>query len=242
MDRSIRQKKILDIIIRSHIDRADPICSRYIANIMGLSSATIRHIMAALEKDGYLKQPHTSAGRVPTERAYRVYVNSLIGLWKNNIAEIRRINDELFSRYKHYNDIIEKTSYCVSKITSYTSFVIYPKDHIYTDGASHMLEQPEFYNLPTVKVLLNTLDEKEKLLLTLNRYISEGSLKVHIGRENAAGGLDACSIITASYRVKNNVVGGLGIIGPVRMKYRKVVPLVKYLADTVSRMLENVYE
>lgn len=242
MDRSIRQKKILDIIIRTHIDKANPVCSRYISTIMGLSSATIRNTMSELEDEGYLEQPHTSSGRVPTERAYRAYVNSLIGIWETNMFEIRRINEELFARYQRYNEIIEHMSYIISKLTNYTSFVIYPKDHIYMDGASHILEQPEFGNLQKVKNLLRMLDEKEKLLALLNAYIAAGALKIHIGRENSLDGFQSCSVVTASYIVRNKVVGGLGIIGPIRMKYGRVVPLVKYLSDSISRMLEQVYE
>ena len=242
MANDIRKKKVLDIILRTHIDRAEPVCSRYIADLMGLSSATIRSLMAGLTDEGYLRQPHTSAGRVPTERAYRFYVNSLIQIWESNVHEVRRLNEELFSRYRRYNELIEHTSYIVSKLTQYTSFVIYPKDHIYMDGACHMLEQPEFYNLNKVRNLLRMLDEKEKFLNLMNSYISTGALKVHIGRENSLGGFESCSVITASYKVKNRVVGGLGIIGPVRMKYRRVVPVVKYLAESVSRLLERVYE
>lgn len=239
MNSDIRKKKILDIILRSHIDQAEPIGSRYISEIMGLSSATIRHIMCELDDEGYLRQPHTSAGRVPTERAYRSYVNSLIDIWENNVQEIRQINQELFLRYQKYNELIERTSYTISKLTHYTSFVVYPKDHIYLDGACYMLDQPEFYSLQKIRKILKILDEKEKFLDLINSYLSTGTLKIHIGRENSLDGFESCSIITASYRIKNRVVGGVGIMGPIRMKYKRIVPVVKYLADSISRMLNR---
>lgn len=242
MDSISRKDKVLDIITRVHIESAEPICSKYIADIIGVSSATIRNIMSELEDDGYLEQPHTSAGRVPTERAYRRYVNSLIEERASVLRQIERLKQDLFSRYQKYSEIIEKVSYSVSKLTHYTSFVIYPRDHIYMDGAFHMLEQPEFCSLPKIKKILKTLDEKEKLLDTINSYLSGGVLNIHIGRENQIEGFESCSVITSSYKVKGKVVGGIGIIGPIRMNYKVVVPIVKYLSDSVSSMLERYYE
>ncbi len=240
MDTEIRKKKILDIILKTHIETGKPIGSRYISNIMGLSSATIRNLVADLEEEGYVKQPHISAGRIPTERAYRLYVNTLLDEKEGSPYELKRINDELFSRYHTYNEIMEHASCSMSNLTNYTSFVIYPKGHIYMDGIYHMLEQPEFDTLSKARMLLKALDEKDKLLGMMNTYISTGTLKIHIGKENQEEEFESCSIITASYRVRKRIVGGLGIIGPVRMKYKCVMPLVRYLADSFSRMLERI--
>ena len=168
MDTDIRKKKILDIILKTHLETGDPVGSRYISNVMGLSSATIRNIMADLEDEGYVDQPHTSAGRIPTERAYRLYVNALLDEEGSSPYEVKEINDELFSRYRTYTGLIEHTSYVISNLTSYTAFVIYPKDHIYTDGTYHMLEQPEFNSLTKARMLLKALDEKDKLLGMMN--------------------------------------------------------------------------
>jgi len=74
----------------------------------------------------------------------------------------------------------------------------------------------------------------------MNTYISTGTLKIHIGKENRKEEFESCSIVTASYTVRKKIVGGLGIIGPVRMKYRRIMPLVRYLAGSFSRMLEGV--
>ncbi len=241
MAKTDRKTKVLDIILKKHIEWAEPVGSKYISEILGVSSATVRNIMSDLEDDGYLEQPHTSAGRVPTERAYRTYVNSLFQERENILNEIRLLNEELFSRYQKYNDLIEKTSYYFSKLTHYTSFVVYPKDHLYMDGAFHMLEQPEFASLPKIKKILKTLDEKERMLNHMNMYIESGVLKVLIGRENHLDGFESCSIITSSYKVNGKVVGGIGVIGPIRMNYKRIVPMVKYISDSVSKILERLY-
>jgi len=237
-----RKKQVLEIILKAHIDHAEPVGSKYIAQLIGLSSATIRNLMSEMEDEGLLVQPHTSAGRVPTERAYRAYVNSLLDTWESSIDEIKRLNEELFLRYQKYNELMERISYCISRMTHYPAFSIYPKDHICLDGAAYMFDQPEFDNLKKIKKIMSALEEKEQMLERINSYLSTGALKIHIGREIAMDGFESCSVITASYKVRNKVVGGIGIIGPVRMKYKKVVPLVKYLAESMSRMLERAYE
>jgi len=240
MDTELRKKKILEIILKAHIETGEPVGSRYVSNILGLSSATIRNIMAILEEEGYIDQPHTSAGRLPTEMAYRDYANSLLNQMYGLGYEVDKINREVFSRYTTYTEIIENASSAISRLTNYTSFVIYPKDHIYMDGMYHLFEYQEFKTLKQAMRLLKVLDEKEKLLHLINEYLATGALNIRIGRENKVDGFEACTIIAASYTVRKKVVGGVGIIGPVRMKYRKVVPIVRHLADSFSRMLERV--
>lgn len=240
MDPMSRKRKILDIILRTHIETGMPVGSKYISDIMGLSSATIRNVMSDLEEEGYLDQPYTSAGRVPTERAYRFYVNSLLDEESSAQYEVKKINEELFSRYKTYNDIIEHASYAISNLTNYTSFVIYPRGKIHMDGFYHILEQPEFNSMDRIGSILKILDERQRFTDMMDDYISKGALKIHIGKENQIEEFESCSVITASYRVGNKIVGGLGIIGPVRMRYRSVVPLIKYIADSFSRMLERI--
>jgi len=240
MDRDTRKKRVLEIILKTHIETGEPVGSRYISDIMGLSSATIRNIMAEIEDEGYIEQPHTSAGRVPTERAYRLYVNSILGEEERNLFEIKKINETLYSRYRTFIEIMEHASSVISTITSYTSFVIYPKNHIFTDGAYHILDYPEFKNIGKAKNLLRALDDKDELLDIMNEYISSGTLNIRIGRENKKEEFSSCSIITASYKVGKEIVGGVGIIGPIRMKYKRVVPIIRHLAESCSRMLEKI--
>ncbi len=238
-NRENRKRKILDIVLKKHIEAGTPVGSKYISDIMGVSSATIRNIMGDLETDGYLVQPYTSAGRIPTERAYRLYVNSLIDEEVRNLKEIEKLREDLFAKYRSYHDLIERASYAISNLTNCTSFVIYPEDHLYLDGIHFILDNPEFKSLGEVKKIVKALDEKEQMLSMVNHYLREGCLKIHIGRENLKNEFSECSIITASYVAKNKVVGGLGIIGPVRMKYKKIVPVIKYIADSFSRMLDS---
>ena len=240
MDKQSRKNKVLEIILRAHMESAEPVGSKYISDILGVSSATVRNIMVDLEEDGYLRQPHTSAGRVPTAMAYRLYVSTLM-IESNIIHEVNKLYDNLFSRYQNLADVIERLSDTISRLTGYTSFVIYPKDHIYMDGACYILEQPEFNDLTTIRRIFRLLDAKEKLLDIMNHYISNGVLKINIGKENKIEEFEQCSVVTASYVVRGKIVGGVGIIGPIRMNYRRVVPVIKFFSESVSRMLERMY-
>ena len=239
MDKQDRKRQVLNIILRTHIDEVEPVGSNYISKIIGLSSATIRNIMSDLEEDGYLYQPHTSAGRVPTERAYRDYVNSLIQVRNDYLDQIRTIRREFIDKYKKYSEAVERISYVMSKMTDHTSFVVYPEDHIYVDGTHCMVEKPEFSDIEKLKKVIAVMDEKEQLLENLKDYMDSGPLKIHIGHENSIAGFEDCSIITASYKVKGDLVGGVGIIGPMRMEYRKVLPVIRYFAGYLSEMIEH---
>jgi transcriptional regulator of heat shock response len=212
-----RPKQILNIVLRTYIEEAEPVGSKYVANLIGVSSATIRNIMAKLEDAGYLYQPHTSAGRIPTQRAYRDYVNAITDARNNYLEQVRRIRREFVEKYRKYSDMVEKLSYALSKMTGYTSFVIYPKDTLYIDGTHYMLEQPEFEDIQKIKKFVAVFDEKEQLLKKLNRCLDAGRLQIHIGKENNIEGLEDCAVVSASCISGDQVFGGIGVIGPMLM-------------------------
>ena len=114
-----RQRDILEIIIKHYIETAEPVGSRFVARRLGLSSATIRNVMTDLEESGFIIQPHTSAGRIPTDKGYRFYIDSLMKLRKVS-EDIVKIADE---QYHHavlsLEDVLEKTSHLISDLTRY---------------------------------------------------------------------------------------------------------------------------
>lgn len=126
MDLSDRKKRILRAIIESYIQTAEPVGSKAIASLPGLnvSSATIRNEMADLENLGYLEQPHTSAGRVPSPKGYRLYVNELMDDYKLSIQETQRINQALHIRMKALDRVIDEAGRVVAKLTQYPAFAL----------------------------------------------------------------------------------------------------------------------
>ncbi|NQU94957.1 MAG: hypothetical protein HQ549_01825 [Candidatus Omnitrophica bacterium] len=242
IDKEARQNRVLEAIVRTHIASAMPVGSKHISKILGLSSATIRNVMFELEKDGYIRQPYTSAGRIPTDLGYRRYVDSLM--------EITLLpQDDIFSEMRRYvnekrllEDVIEAASHVVSKITNYTGIALSPNNRVYFEGTYHMLEQPEFKASSMVLDFLKIVEEKNELAQIMNQDLGEEGTVIHIGRENMFNGLRECTIITATYKFKNHVSGNVGIIGPMRMRYEEIVPVVGELARMTTEVLEEMSE
>ena len=236
-----RQEEVLVIIVKTYVETAEPVGSRFVARRLGLSSATIRNVMADLEDSGFIAQPHTSAGRAPTDKGYRYYIDSLMRLRRLNDGTAQTIRHEYSEALKSLENVLERTSHLISTLTNYIGITLFTQaDKVYLDGASHILEQPEFKDFKKLYVILKCLEEKRELLNLLSNDPEDDHLTIHIGRENGPGYLNDCSIVTRGYRIRGKTSGRLGVIGPKRMVYEKVIPTVEFLADTVTEMLERL--
>ncbi|MFH1594065.1 MAG: hypothetical protein ABID09_05165 [Candidatus Omnitrophota bacterium] len=240
IDREKRENVVLEAIVKAHVNSAVPVGSKTIARILGLSSATIRNVMFQLEKKEYIRQPYTSAGRVPTDLGYRRYVNNMESIddlpGGALIARIRR-----YLREKRlFEEVIEATSHAISEITNYTGIALSPTNKLYFDGAYHMLEQPEFRELDMVRDFMKIVEERSDLARIMNKDLEIRGTVIRIGRENLFDGLRECTIITSVYKFKNRVSGNIGVIGPMRMEYDKIVPIVEYFASMTTEILEEI--
>lgn len=236
-----RHESVLDIIIKHYIDTAEPVGSRYVAKRLGLSSATIRNVMADLEDMGFITHPHTSAGRTPTDKGYRYYIESLMRLTSLSEATVKVIDLQYHETMRSLEDILEKTSHLISDLTNYVGITLYPShDRVYLNGASHILEQPEFRDVRKLYSILKYLEEKRAILSLLSEDFVNDSLAIHIGRELKQSNLSECSIVTRGYKIKGMSSGRLGVIGPKRMVYDKVIPTLDFLADTVSGIFDHL--
>jgi heat-inducible transcriptional repressor len=262
-----RQRRVLELIVKYHIGTTEPIGSRLIANNMGLSSATIRNIMYELEEQGFIRQPHASAGRIPTDRGYRVYVDSLLEL-KDLLDLDEGDADEMIYhlRANSIEDVLLKGLQLCSKVTSQACLALLPalkirerlierleerlkgmltslydfEDRLYLDGTHYLVEQPEFKDIGKISAVLKILEDKRGLLEILEENITSDGIKIYIGSENRTLGFDECTIITANYNLENDITGTLGIIGPMRMEYRKVIPAVNCIAGSISRLFNEM--
>ena len=337
MGLSQRQQRILKTIISDYINRAEPVGSRTMTKRyeFDLSPATIRKEMADLEDMGYLEQPHTSAGRIPTEKGYRFFVDELIskGLMAKNPGLIKK----KLTRVKalEIDEIIQMTAKSLAEMTEYTSLVMgpqtgrsafqqiqaFPMDekrmlmvlttdtgivesrpiniagnlsyeelnniiehlnsrlqgltidditpsllselridlmreveivehalHILSEsfkqgssnialgGTKNILNQPEFNNLEKVKELL-TFFENEDLLAEL--LSNEEGIVVRIGTENPLEEVKDCSLVTASYELNGRPLGTIGVLGPTRMDYTKVIAIVAQIANELTVTLDD---
>ncbi len=340
MDR--RKKQVLMAIIQDYIETAEPVGSRTIARKykLGVSPATIRNEMADLEELGYIKQPYTSAGRIPEDMGYRYYVDYLMKPVDLSREEMELIHKDYYSKVNNVAEVIQKTGQLLSQLTNYTALVLTPQirysslkhiqlvmlrphqamlvaimdtgaiknwlievpeninsndlakisqvlnaklqgqtmesiklnllqeayqelskhkklldiafglldqgldektgGKVYMGGIINILNQPEFHNVDKVKTLLSLLEQDDILYKMLVFGNHDEDVSVRIGRE--FNKIDECSIVTATYKVGSIPVGSIGILGPTRMKYERVISVVEYTTKYMSRVLERFFE
>ncbi|MBB5173953.1 heat-inducible transcriptional repressor HrcA [Texcoconibacillus texcoconensis] len=341
---SERQLLILEAIIDDYIRFAEPVGSRSVSKRRDVkfSPATIRNDMADLEELGFLEKPHSSAGRIPSQKAYRYYVDHLlapkdVGLSRHEIADI----DQLFTKkFNELEKVIQHSANILSDLTRYTSIVLGPAvfssslqqiqlvpispdtavaiivtdtghvekqtvsipeviqttelekfvkilndrlrhvpliqlqekintevryvlreylDHyeemigmlnetinpelheqIYYSGKTNILAQPEFRDVDRIREMMNMFEE-ESLIYRLFRSQNHG-MTIRIGEENDLEPFDQCTIITASYSIDGKHMGTVGILGPTRMEYRRVIGILDYISKDLSKLLTNLYQ
>lgn len=236
-----RQEEVLRLIVNSHVHSALPVGSTYVADMLGLSSATIRNVMSELEEIGYVSQPYTSAGRVPTDEGYRYYIDSLMRVKGINSNTIDVIEENYHGGIRSIEDAMEKTSSLISELTKYVGITMMTQfEKVYLDGASRMLEQPEFRDFKKLHTIFKCFDDKSTILHVLCGTADDGSLVISIGRENKLCDLKDCSVVSRGYRKKGKISGRLGVIGPKRMVYERVVPMIEFLASTLSEIMDGI--
>ena len=335
-----RKYLILQAIIDDYISTAMPVGSRTISRKSGVSCspATIRNEMSDLEELGYLDQPHTSAGRVPSNKAYRLYVDHLLKAAKLSSDERERIQDHLANRSRQVEGVIRNAAEVLSDATKYTSVIVAPKlgslrirhvqlvpvadrtalmvivtnagtvkdavirvpegldaDDLYSisrvltqrladkpleavrqtfsellrdadqsrkllgetlqviekkleaggdasdviiGGSSRFLEYPEYSDVNKARNFLSVLESRDRLRQLVSR---DGGMEVtiRIGPENKTPELSDCSVVTASYRVGDHSTGTLGIIGPMRMNYNRVISVLDFMGRALSDILSE---
>ncbi|EXX87963.1 HrcA family transcriptional regulator [Paenibacillus darwinianus] len=337
-----RQRMILNAIVDDYIRSAEPVGSRSISKHggIGFSPATIRNEMADLEELGFLEQPHTSAGRIPSTQGYRYYVDHLVKVSQLGEEELARVRSHFAMRMNQMEQIIQHAAMILSNITNYTSIVLGPEmfsnslkvfqlvplndraavaivvtntghvenrtisippdfdvtelekvvgilnaklagvplhrlqaklysevgeelgrhvehyesimdslakaletdqEHrVFLSGASNMLTQPEFKDVDKVKMILDWLDETPTLMKAFAS--ASAGIQVRIGTENDDDAIRSCSLITASYSVDGKSLGTIGLLGPTRMDYGKVISLLDVLSKDIALGLARWYK
>ena len=235
-----RKERILGIVVHQYIKTITPVSSQYIVKryFPDLSSATVRNILAELERDGFLSHPHTSAGRVPTQLGYRYYVDNLMNEIKLLEEEKIRIQTEYKKDVNELEVLLDKTSEVLSDLTHYTSIVSVDgvQEKFYCHGMSFVAGYPEFQDFNRVKEILMMLETKEHLLELINREL-ERKVEIYIGAEMKCKGINECSLVVSSYEKKDGPSGRLAILGPTRMNYDRVVSALEYFSELMNEML-----
>ncbi len=342
MELNERMKTILTAVVHRYITTAEPVSSAIIAQKynLNLSTATIRHEMYLLEKNYYLWQPHTSSGRIPTDRGYRFYVDNLmvknyleekekkeiIQIYRKSIEfeETMKITSQLLSKLtdnigvvlapvicnnivkniqfvpirnnRILTVIITDTGLVCQKIISvsgeinkerlnYLSNFInsqlaekdinitnlnnmlldeldkiisfqerfnpihnfleecfnfgYSENKVYLDGRINIIKHPEFKEVDKLNYILSLIEEENILADTIKKYLGLRKTKIIIGKESKLKEMQNCSLVTSEYTIKGKPAGAIGILGPTRMDYPRMVSIIEYISDKLSEILSE---
>lgn len=335
-----KDQKVLYFLVEGYLKVGKPVSSRFIADksSLSVSSATVRNIMAKLEKLNYLYQPHTSAGRIPTDKGLRFYVNRLFEEALVTQSQFDFTSTDLCAEKGDFNEILMKASQVLSDYSDNMGFVVSPnvsqlnfkhlrlikiseekvmiilvttsnivlnevvstrhyftqleldrssryinenfrdknllmvrdylvkeipkyrvrvedtmqkltellktyfsqeegESQIFLQGTSKLLEKPELFDMKRLNSLFKSFEEKAKLAKLLSDFISLDKVKVIIGSELDIPDVSGCSLILSHYGYDRQVLGSLGIIGPKRIPYKKIIPLVECVAQQLSHII-----
>lgn len=337
-----RKLKILQAIIEDYIETAEPVGSRTLSKKydLGVSPATIRNEMSDLEELGLIIQPHTSAGRIPSDKGYRLYVDQFMSLENRAKIESTYLELEILNKVAEIEQILQYSSKLLSQVTNYTTVAVTPHvkesklKHIqlvpidainmlavivtdsgivkkpvirmnnsvsesgfqmmsnflndklhgltiknietslfhilneeiinfsnvmdtiipeifksldesseidmFFNGAMNIFNFPEYNDIFKAKSFLGLLEEKELLSSLITSFDSEG-LRVSIGSENIYEEAKDCSLVTATYKENDTILGWLSVIGPTRMDYSGVVSVMAEISKSINDLLKNRY-
>jgi len=332
--------RILQAITDDYINTGEPVGSRTIARkyALGVSPATIRNEMSDLEELGYLEQPHTSAGRVPSDKGYRFYVDVLMDPAELSPAAREQLREEILAKHRAMEQTIHRAARLLSVLTHYTAVVMAPRasdtairrihltqldecnvlavlvtepgfvenhvielpapmeeeelerlaaqlneflrgkslrdvtrgfladlkeeiesrrvyeetvellmnsfrtgseEKVYLEGALNLFEQPEFRDVERAKAILGFLEQEDAVRSMLSEYARRSGTQVTIGQEHGRVEMRECSMVTATYYAGESVVGTVGVVGPTRMDYAKVIAAVGAFAEALTEALTH---
>lgn len=230
-----RQAAILAAIVEQYAEVAAPVGSVTLAKLFNVSSATIRAEMARLEDTGFITQPHTSAGRIPTDKGYRYYVNT-VTLDSHEPAEMDRSARAIQARVHNHGSRADKAiTSAVDSLVELTHNLGLATigDQLYMSGIGNLFSQPEFASGRHVQAVASLLDNLQPWL---REAAPNEPLNVFIGRENPIGKTSGCSLIISRFRSPYSDQSYIGVLGPTRQSYGRVMRLVRH----AGAMLEEV--
>ncbi len=234
-----RQKQVLSAIVELYTKTALPVGSQALLEHFEfpVSSATLRNDMMALEEEGYLYQPHVSAGRIPTDQGYRFYVEEMMGDEELSREEQRRLQKELLVMKAREVRMGRSTTKLLSALSGNLAVSgLIDKDEFYDFGMKELIEKPEFQEMDELCRLVETLDTLDEKLDAVLLKLKDGETRIFIGEENPIREISNCSMVVAPYDSSEGK-GVLAIIGPKRMDYAKNKSLIEYMKKLLSSSL-----
>lgn len=236
MELSNRQEKVLRAIVKEYTRVAEPVGSLALARNHGLpwSPATIRAEMAALEEAGFIKQPHTSGGRIPTDKGFRQYVN-LMEAYNPNRIMVRETNaiKKILKKEPNFEESMRNAVWALSHLTKMLA-VGGLSDRTYSHGLSNLMDEPEYFERPEATELARLVDSVD----TLFNQLPDQSFGIFIGPEMPIGKSANCAMIVSRFKSPISDRTGIAVIGPMRLPYERIIPLVRQTAQAMEELYE----
>lgn len=218
-----RTLQILTTLIEDFIETANPVASKHLLECkkFDISSATVRNEFAILEEVGLIKSPHVSAGKIPTQKGYRYFVDELLEETREDKL-VRDIFQKHLAEYKlaKSKEVLFDILRIIARLSANVAFATVDNDKTVYIGLSHVLRSPEFMAHPEqVAQIAEILEGKDRFQSMLSGLsLKNGEVKIFIGEENLLAEISSCAMILSRYE-RNGIAGYMGILGPMRMKY-----------------------
>ena len=235
---NIRQQQILETIVREYVDTAQPVSSRVLNKKYKLdtSSATIRAEMKKLEEEGYLYQPHTSAGRIPTDKGYRFFINSLMESKKELTPREQEVLRQNLSTSKEAGRLMPKVAGLLADMSSNLAIsgLLEDEPEIYKAGIGRLLQELELESRDHFYRVTQVLDYLDRNIEELFDIVQDETFGIYIGEENPIKQMRGLSMIVSGQKMKSGNRGLIAILGPRRMKYDRNIALIEYMRNLLE--------
>jgi heat-inducible transcriptional repressor len=238
MELTERQIAILKAVIEEYIEGAKPVGSEDLDRKynLGVSPATIRNEMVRLTQLDFFKQPHPSAGRVPTKKAFHFYVSQLVEEKKMSVAEEVAARERVWDARFDFDRLLHEATRSLAQQSRALAVAATEAGELYHAGYANILNLPEFYDIDVTRTILGLLDEVRTLTDIFDQETSEEAVRVLFGDELGFACLEPCGLIFTRFAAGGHK-GALGVIGANRFHYPEVMPLVRYYGNLIEELV-----
>lgn len=236
---SDRETELLKVIIEEYINTASPVGSETLEKKfpkLGVSPATIRNEMVKLTKMGYLLSPHTSAGRIPTSAGLKFYINQLMKEKELSTADEVAVKDQIWDYRDEMGTLLREATHALANKTKTMAVATTDTGDLYCAGFANILDMPEFFDIDLTRAVLSLLDETQRINSIFLQTVSDDDIRIVFGEELGFNDLKPCGFIYTTFETGTKHKGTLGVIGPARLNYSYVIPVIRYLNNLLSEM------
>lgn len=240
MDLSPRQITIIKAVVEEYTATAEPVGSVTLENKyrLGVSPATLRNEMAALEEKGFLSQPHASAGRLPTSTAIKFYVNELMKERELSVAEQVAVKEKVWDYRSDPDSLLREATRVLAERTHSLCVATLNPNRVYHAGYANLLSTQEFFDLALAREIFDLLDHQARLTEIFNRALGNQPIHLLVGSEMGVALFEPVGCLFADIQIGDQR-GSLGIIGPRRQPYEHNIPLTRFVANLINQIAET---